>query len=437
MHFKKGQPSFTYYGDDFTGSTDALEALASNGVRTVLFLEMPDDARLKQFGECNAIGLAGESRSRSPEWMSAHLPDIFRRLNEIGGSICQYKVCSTFDSSPEIGNIGRALEIGAEIFGSQFVPIFAAAPHLRRYVAFGHLFAADTDRVYRIDRHPTMSRHPVTPMNEGDLRLHLARQTNRELASFNIVALDGPDPDSHLDALLEHAPAGVLFDGFSGESVQRGSGLVWERRSIAPFVIGSSGFTYGLAAYWRSKGLIPASPTFLNPGKADRLIVMSGSCSPVTENQIRWALTNGFAAFRIDPAKLMDGGGVESQILLDNALRSLQSGTSVVLHSALGPKDCTATIPRDQLGVQMGRLLRELLLRSGVRRAIIAGGDTASHAGRQLGLYALTLRAPLAPGAPLCEAHTENADLRGLELVLKGGQVGLVNFFQSVQQGTA
>ena len=56
------------------------------------------------------------------------------------------------------------------------------------------------------------------------------------------------------------------------------------------------------------------------------------------------------------------------------------------------------------LGKQMGKLLRELLTASRVKRAIIAGGDTASHAGRELGAYALTMLAPMAPGAPLCRA---------------------------------
>jgi 3-oxoisoapionate kinase len=106
-----------------------------------------------------------------------------------------------------------------------------------------------------------------------------------------------------------------------------------------------------------------------------------------------------------------------------------------VLYSALGPADCKDTPHRDELGVQMGKLLHELLARSGVKRAVIAGGDTASHAGRQLGVYALTMLAPMAPGAPLCRAHTSNARLRGLELVFKGGQVGPNDFFGAVRAG--
>src|SRR5215471_3573060 len=108
-------PLFSYYGDDFTGSTDALEALAMQGIPTVLFLGIPPDEVRRQFQNYRAIGLAGPSRSRSPQWMSEHLPVAFRWLQSQGAPICQYKVCSTFDSGPEVGSIGRALEIGQDV----------------------------------------------------------------------------------------------------------------------------------------------------------------------------------------------------------------------------------------------------------------------------------------------------------------------------------
>ena len=171
------KPIFSFYGDDFTGSTDALEALAANGVAAVLFLRSPDADDLAKFRECRAIGIAGESRSRPPEWMRGTLPTVFERLREIGAPVVQYKVCSTFDSSPETGSIGCALEIGQEVFGSRPVAVAPAAPLLERYVVFGNLFAAGGDGIYRIDRHPAMREHPITPMDEGDLLLHLGRQT--------------------------------------------------------------------------------------------------------------------------------------------------------------------------------------------------------------------------------------------------------------------
>lgn len=105
----------SYYGDDFTGSTDVMEALASNGVKTALFLGIPSTETLAKFSDCQAIGIAGTSRSQTPEWMADNLTPAFAWLKRLDAAICHYKICSTFDSSPAIGNIGKAIEIGREI----------------------------------------------------------------------------------------------------------------------------------------------------------------------------------------------------------------------------------------------------------------------------------------------------------------------------------
>ena len=102
----------------------------------------------------------------------------FAWLKGLDARFCHYKVCSTFDSSPDVGNIGRAIEIGRRVFGQRVTPLVVGAPQLKRYTAFGHLFAGYQGQTYRIDRHPVMSRHPVTPMDEADLRIHLSRQTD-------------------------------------------------------------------------------------------------------------------------------------------------------------------------------------------------------------------------------------------------------------------
>src|ERR1700744_3085992 len=144
---------YCYYGDDFTGSTDVLEQLVVSGVSSVLFLTTPSPEQLARFAGCQAIGFAGDARSQTPEWMSSHLPGIFTRMRELNPAVVQYKVCSTFDSAPHRGSIGRALEIGRQIFATKTVPIGVAAPHLGRFMVFGNLFAADGgSAVLRIDR---------------------------------------------------------------------------------------------------------------------------------------------------------------------------------------------------------------------------------------------------------------------------------------------
>jgi uncharacterized protein YgbK (DUF1537 family) len=178
----------TFYGDDFTGSADAMESLALHGVRSVLFLSPPSAELLREkFPEVEAVGVAGASRAMTPAQMEASLPAIFAQLQRLNARLFHYKVCSTFDSSPSIGSIGKAFEIGQRIFRSPFVPLLVGAPVLKRYCVFGNLFATVGEETFRIDRHPMMSRHPVTPMNEGDLRLHLGQQTDATIALFDLL----------------------------------------------------------------------------------------------------------------------------------------------------------------------------------------------------------------------------------------------------------
>jgi 3-oxoisoapionate kinase len=424
-----GHRLFCYYGDDFTGSTDALEALASNGVPTVLFLEPPSDEMLARFPNCRAIGIAGESRSRDPQWMTANLPAIFSRMAELRACICHYKVCSTFDSSPTCGSIGRAIEIGRDVFGTSWIPVVVAAPHLGRYVLFGNLFAVGGGVIHRIDRHPTMRQHPVTPMEDGDLRVHLARQTSLKIALLDVLALGSEDAERQLNRVLAENHPIVLFDGLDDRTLHATGSLVWTRRpaAVSSFAVGSAGLIHALVQHWRRSGLIPPGYSLEPSRRVDRLVVVSGSCSPVTEGQIRWAIANGFTAIRVDPARQDDSA------VLNTALSALGGGQSVILYTALGAGERNMAEGGERLGRRLGFLLREVLIRSGVRRALVAGGDTSSHAVRQLGIESLTFAGPMAPGAPLCRCHAPGKTLDGLELVLKGGQVGPENFFEMVR----
>lgn len=429
------RPLISYYGDDFTGSTDVMEALASNGVETVLFLKMPDDALLSRFSGARAFGLAGTSRSETPQWMDVHLRAAFDWLKTLDAELCHYKVCSTFDSAPHIGNIGRAIEIGRTVFGEATVPLIVGAPQIRRYTAFGDLFAVYQGRNYRIDRHPVMSRHPVTPMDEANLLMHLARQTNLSSALIDVVALSGRlEPEAAdillidvLDAATQVAAGALLWNGLRGKS---------------RFVCGSSGVEYALIPAWRAEGLIGEKPVFADAGPVDRIAVVSGSVSPTTERQIRHALADGFGGVTLDPLLLSgDSGAVAMDAAVEDGLKVLESGRSVLLYTALGPSadrggelDISA---RHRLGRALGRIQRELVSRAGLSRAVVAGGDTSSHALGEMGIAALTLKMPLpqTPGSPLCIAH--GGALDGLQIALKGGQVGGDDYFSMIRAGRA
>src|SRR6185436_11748345 len=130
-----------FYGDDFTGSTASLEALAQAGASPVLFLKLPTPEQLARYAHARAIGVAGMTRSMMPDAMEAILRPALNALQNLGAPHVHYKVCSTFDSSPKIGSIGRVIDVAVEIFKGPFVPLLVAAPALGRYCLFGNLFA--------------------------------------------------------------------------------------------------------------------------------------------------------------------------------------------------------------------------------------------------------------------------------------------------------
>ncbi|MGJ4860710.1 four-carbon acid sugar kinase family protein [Labrys sp. La1] len=435
----------SYYGDDFTGSTDVMEALASHGVRTALFLQPPSPAQRERFGECDAIGLAGTSRSQSPAWMDAELTPAFEWLRKLGAATCHYKVCSTFDSSPAVGNIGRAIEIGSKVFGQRQVPLVIGAPQLRRYTSFGTLFAAYQGQVYRIDRHPVMSRHPVTPMDEADLRLHLARQTQSGIGLVDIAALAAADVDDTVDAVLAKGEDIVLLDvNDDATQLQAGRQLLRLQSRLGPFVAGSSGVEYALLQAWQEAGRIGGRASFSAPGVADRIAVVSGSCSLTTERQIRHAVAHGFDGIALDPRGLIHHGEAAIAEAVAAGLEGLAQGHSVILYTALGPStdvgdELETEGDRNRIGLALGRIQKALVERAGLRRAVIAGGDTSSHALRELGAFALTTRLPLlsCPGSPLCTVHADAAAFDGLEIALKGGQVGGDDYFSMIREGRA
>uniref|UniRef100_UPI0035CB70D1 four-carbon acid sugar kinase family protein n=1 Tax=uncultured Sphingomonas sp. TaxID=158754 RepID=UPI0035CB70D1 len=423
------KPLYGFYGDDFTGSTDVLEQLAEGGVPAVLFLRKPDAMLRARFPDVRAIGLAGDSRSRSPEWMDANLPGIFDALGD--GAVVHYKTCSTFDSSPHTGSIGRALDIGVRAFGTP-AAIVVGAPHLRRYVAFGNLFAAAGAQVFRIDRHPTMARHPVTPMHEADLIRHLAAQTAARIASVSLEDIHAGRADAAF-ATVKHDCDAVLFDGMTYDDLAA-TGAVLLAHEVR-FAVGSSGVTRALVLAWQAAGLIDAAPTRASAGPVDRLLVVSGSCSPVTGRQIARGAVDGYVAVIADVPALLRGEAAEEDRLIRAATDAVATGGRCTLYSAEGPLDASAPAAGERLGAALGRVARAVVRETGLRRLLFAGGDTSSHGVAQLGIDALTWAAPIEPGAPLVRAHATDPAVDGLELVLKGGQMGGDGFFETVRRG--
>jgi 3-oxoisoapionate kinase len=442
-------PLIAFYGDDFTGSSASMEALAFAGLETVLFLGPPPPERLAAFAGYRGIGVAGVARSQTPQWMDQNLPSVFALLRSLATPVVHYKVCSTFDSAPHIGSIGHAIDIAAPMFGG-WIPLIVGDSSMGRFQAFGHLFALANGVGYRLDRHPTMSRHPVTPMHESDLGLHLAKQTRKGIGLVDFVAMKQGRADQRLTLALQTGKDIVLLDVLDRETLIEAGRLVWERGDPHQFGVGSQGFEAALVAYWRSAGLIPEQPAPFRPHAVPRIACVSGSVSPVTAEQIAFSLENGFAGVKLDATRAVDEAAWTQEIApaADRALAELGRGRDPLIYSAKGPDDAAVTALRaavkasglrpetvnDRIGSGLGRALDRVVREAKLTRAVISGGDTSGHAASMLGIDALTAVAPLAPGAPLCRAHAAGV-LDGLELALKGGQVGGPDFFCTARRG--
>jgi 3-oxoisoapionate kinase len=378
----------------------------------------------------------------------------FTALKALGAPLFHYKICSTFDSSPGIGSIGHAIEIGQAIFNPSLIPLVVGAPALNRYVVFGNLFATVREQTYRLDRHPTMSRHPITPMDESDLRLHLGKQTPRKIGLIDILQLESARDHLYTiyQTLAQQGCDIVLFDTLTHEHLAAVGGFIGaEGREFSSFIVGSSGVEHALAAHWRETGALQDTFAIQPPDSVDQLIVMCGSAAPTTMEQIKWALANGYAGIRLDSACLVDPAQSEGerQQVIQAALEVLGQGSNLVMYSALGSDDhAIAETQRriDQLnlrnepisallGKQQGLILRAILERSGLKRACVAGGDTSGHVAHQLGISALEILGPISPGAPLCRATSAHRHIDGLQIAFKGGQNGGIDYFRAIQQG--
>ena len=448
-----------FYGDDFSGTTATAETLTQSEVPTVIFTNPPSPSYLKRhFPRVRAVGILGTARKLSADVIKQALTPAFLVMQSYRAPIYLYKVCSTFDSSVRVGNIGQAIELGRKIFSPEFVPVLAAAPKLGRHTVFGNHFAAvGSGEIFRLDRHPSMSRHPVTPMQEADLCRHLAQQTELRIGLINILDINaGPARiNSQIDKFVAAGLPIILFDCISDKDLNTVCGTIFRRTSkIKPlFFVGSQELGYGLAAACKKAGLLPERGKMRLPDKAGKdkgpLLVLSGSCATVTGEQIRWARKNGFVDVAVDPRDLLDSDNqvAAKQKIVARALKALANGHSVILHTAIGPQDdrikameemtaklsLTDTEANETLGDELGDMARDIVGNSQVKRLVIAGGDTAGRIQQFLQIEALQVSKPIGIAAPLCCVYSKQPGLNGLEMAFKGGQIGSKDYLYQAQ----
>ncbi len=427
-----------FYGDDFTGSTDALEFITRAGAKAVLFIEPPTAEQLQQFPQLDVIGVAGKTRSLSLTQMKEILIPAFEQLKASGAKHVHYKVCSTFDSSPVVGSIGKAIDCGAEVFQNKLIPVLGGMPALGRYCLFGNLFArmgiGSNGKIYRLDRHPSMSKHPVTPADESDLRLHIGKQTIKKIGLIDIIQLDQP-VEQWNDAVTDEEV--VLVDVlYESQLIKIGEWMNGLEENKTLFSVGGSSVEAALGNYWDEKKILnpvtdPIAIGWKHPGKVESLLVISGSCSPVTAAQIEWGKANGFAEVVLDAVRIVNENTIDATIG-EHVAMLLQEQKNVIVHT--GAKELE-NLSSEKLGTALGSIAKQAVMRADVKRVVVAGGDTSSYAARAMEIDAVEMIAPLVSGAPLCKAYSRNEKINGLEVNFKGGQVGGENYFGVLENG--
>lgn len=431
--------AYGFFGDDFTGATDTLAHLARAGLRTVLFLRVPDPAMLAHAGPLDAVGIAGATRAASPDVIRETLTDVAECMTSLGVRLMHYKVCSTFDSAPRVGNIASAVAALRERFDNPLVAIVGGQPNLQRYCVFSQLFAAADGMVSRIDRHPTMAHHPVTPMGEADLRVHLAAQ-----GLSGVVGIDWRryDDAGHLaaavvDALTQAAPA-VLFDVLTDAHLQAIGRVLHNAAEVRPMIaVGPS----SVAQAWggAGEGSMPMALDGLDGFDAPDgpVLVLAGSLSPITARQIDRA--RHYERIALDPALLT---GTSGAAYIDDRGRriaaALQAGRHVLTYTLRPTADMTQPKPSGAaIAKACAALLTGVLEQHAVKRLGIAGGDTSSFAMQALPAWGLTYAGSLPYGVTVCRLRADTPSLDGMEVILKGGQMGAPELFDQLAGGAS
>ena len=428
-----------FYGDDFTGSTDALEFITKAGAKTVLFTETPTADRLRSFPGLDAFGVAGKTRALPPAEMEKILVLAFEQLKATGAKHVHYKVCSTFDSSPTVGSIGKAIDCGAQVFGNKVIPVLGGMPALGRYCVFGNLFAkmgiGSNGKIYRIDKHPSMSKHPVTPMNEGDMRVHLGKQTSKKIGLIDNVNQKARKKE-WVDNITDEEV--VLLDTINEDDLLKiGEWLNTQQKKHGQlFSVGGSGIEMALGSYWNKKKFLQPVESWQKPKKATPLLVLSGSCSPVTKNQIEIAIAQGFVEIPLEMETFQgeSGQGFSIEARVEEILSPLRKNQSVIVHTG-NIRQVDQSKSARTLGQTLGYIAKRVCEQVKLKRIVIAGGDTSSYAARAMEIEAVEMIAPLVMGAPLCRAYSGNKNINGLEVNFKGGQVGSKDYFDVMANG--
>jgi uncharacterized protein YgbK (DUF1537 family) len=222
------------------------------------------------------------------------------------------------------------------------------------------------------------------------------------------------------------------------------------------FSIGSSGVEMAWGAYWDNLGATTAIGNWLQLAETKHVLVLSGSCSPVTSKQINHAVNHGFKTVAI-PACIFASEEEREAVIkrcAGDAVAFIKEGYPVIIHTHLDEGDPRKLETHDLLieqgcaqeevsvkaaqvyGLVLGQITLQVAKSGLLQRLVVAGGDTSSYVARNLGITAVEMIRPFSFGAPLCRAYASKETIDGIEINFKGGQVGNEYYFTDILKGS-
>jgi uncharacterized protein YgbK (DUF1537 family) len=404
--------------DDFTGATDLANTLTRRGMHTVQTIGIPKG----EAPQADAVVVALKSRTIPAAEAVAQSLAACRWLKAHGAKQIFFKYCSTFDSTDE-GNIGPVADALLDELKSDFTIACPAFPENGRTIYLGHLFVGGD-----LLSDSSMRNHPLTPMQDANLVRVLGRQTRHKvgLVPYKVVKQGAPAIADAYAALQTQGIRHAIVDAVEDRDLEN----IGAASAALPLITGGSGVAIGLPASYRTARLIPKREGALGLAKVGGPgIVLSGSCSVATLGQVeRFAAR--YPAMAIDPQALAQEPEKTVSLLLGWAAEKLRSGPALIYASAPPEKVAAvqAQFGREAAGAMIEYAIARLataLAAQGVRRFVIAGGETSGAVVSALEVEALEIGPQIAPGVPACLSYGAPR----YALALKSGNFGGPDFF--------
>jgi uncharacterized protein YgbK (DUF1537 family) len=404
--------------DDFTGATDLGSLLVRGQMRCVQWLGIPSQLPATQ--EVDAIVVSLKSRSAPPEEAIRDSLDALYALQRAGCQRFFFKYCSTFDSTDR-GNIGPVAEALGEALGAPQMIFCPAFPENGRTVYLGHLFVGGA-----LLSESGMQHHPLNPMTDSNLVRVLHRQSRGPVGLVPCASVEQGPPSirAQLAELHKQGIRLVIADAVSDEHLAHWAEVAQEH----PLVTGGSAIARHLARAYRRHGLLDNQPSQPHLPRVKGLAaVLAGSCSRATQRQVA-AFAAQRPVFPLDPRRLAAGESVVPEAL-DWAAQRLTEGP-VLIASTAPPAEIQSVTQAlgnraaELVEVAMGQIAAGLV-QQGVRKLVVAGGETSGAVLRGIGVTSLRIGPQIDPGVP----WTESLDEPRMALALKSGNFGEEDLF--------